>query len=315
MIKAFIKPLKPYTGIFCFVLGVVAYLIAFVWSEAGTTRYDIAMQAGNVLLSGGVLGLLLTMAHSMGIFRRDLEKVLYGEEFLSKGTDLEGIWMSVSKKLCAREFPGIRDKLFKTIREYFPTDKCYYENYERDTIIIWESEPDGKVIVTQTITFTLKAENKSAFTHEIRVWTPVSDELRYNTTMGEISVDDEIVNVEEKINRNLGDKGGVERVYEVPLKGKNQYKVIYRRRASYYLEDDCCEGLDAAYMIKNLNVSLTLPPELKAFFVNHGTLKGFESMRTNGNNMMKRRSKGIVLPHQGYVFVITRRHNNNQNGN
>lgn len=313
--KLFVEPMKQYAGVACLVFGVLAYLIAFLHGGEKDLVYEITLQAGNVLLSGGVLGLLVTVAQNMGVFRKDLEKVLYGDEFLATGMDLEKIWMSVSKKLCKRKYPGLKENLFKTIREYFPNDRCYYEKYERNTIVVWENGVvNGRVNVIHNVEFVLKPDDGERLTHKIKVWTPVNDNLRYQSTMEEIKVGDDIVQVEEKTNNQLGDRGGVERTYELSLEGKERYKVSYRLSASYYLEDDNCVGLDAEYMIKDLRVSLTLPTELETNFINRGTLKGFENVRA-GNNITTKKSKGVILPHQGYVFVITRRHNNNQQNN
>lgn len=298
---------------FSFVFGVASYLIAFLGTDIDSWEHELALHVGNVLLCGGVLGLLITVAQSVGAFKKELEELLYGEEFMAAGLQLDKIWYNLSKKLCKKQFGDLQPKLFETLRNYFPKDKCYYEQYELHTNITWEDDQTReRMRVTDTVTIVLVPDDDAEFTHKIKIWTPISDNLRYNTEMREIKVEGEVRNVEGRNENDGHGRGGKRKIYELSLKGKRKYKIEYTRVSTYAFNDDNCKGVTADYIVRNMTVSLTLPDGLEAFFVDGGTLHGFEEVRQGNQRRIEKKSKGIILPHQGYIFVLTRSHGNNQ---
>lgn len=310
-----IEKKKKWTGALCFLGGIVSYLIAFLWDGDKTLEYDIALQLGNVLLCGGVLGLLTTVAQAMDIFKEDLEVVLSNhlckDEYLKRRGDIEDLWKKVSKIIYGNRFETINDELLSAVKEYLPKDKVsYYYRYDVYTSVKWKDNDhgaSGKLEVIDVVSFTLVAQSKEEFFHTIKVWTPIKDtnESKYDIT--EVKLDGkEIESKREEYDEINGEQW---RRIEVRLRlaGKDEYPIRYKMTSVYNIKDDNMLGFSAEYIVSDLTVTLSLPKELSATFMSRGTLKEFGIGNSDGDGQLERKYDGIILPRQGYVFALQRK--------
>lgn len=291
------------------ILIIIIYIGLKIFEKEYPVPCLVAEKITDIVVIGVIWAMIVDGGQLMGVFKRELEVLLYGEEFMAEGLKLDKIWYNLSRKLCKEKFGDLQPKLFETLRKYFPKDKCYYERYDFHTTIAWEDDSTReRMRVTDTVTIVLAPDDDAAFTHKITVRTPIADRLRYSSEIREMKINSEPWNVEGKYDNNGTNGGWSRNIYELSLGGKNKYKIEYTRVSTYSFNDDNCKGVIAQYIVKNMTVSLTLPDGLEAFFVDGGTLHGFEDVRQGDQRRIEKKSKGIILPHQGYMFVLTRKH-------
>ena len=89
----------------------------------------------------------------------------------------------------------------------------------------------------------------------------------------------------------------------ISLKGKKRYFIQYTREKQYNINDDYYIAFRARYLTKNLTVSLELPQDIEALFVERGTTKNFMNVK-NSKHHIKKVFKGVIFPRQGYIFVL-----------
>lgn len=318
-----IESMKKYSAWFCVAFGVLSYLVAFIWTDNESKSHEIALQAGNVLLCGGVLGLLTTVAQSMGVFKEELAAVLsdhlYEDKCLENRKDIESLWRKVSTIVYGNRFKKINDDLLDAIKEYLPKEKVsYYYKYNIHTSVKWKHDDhgaSGELEVTDVVSFTLAAKNKDEFCHPIKMWTPVKGSNDYRTEITEIKLDGEdIEGTDAECDETDGEQ--LHRIEKrLRLAGKTKYPIKYKRTSVYNIKNDNTLGFNAEYIVNDLTVSLSLPEELSATFVNCGTLKKFSIGNSDGDRQMERKYEGIILPKQGYVFALQHREHNNGQAN
>lgn len=118
-------------------LVIGAVLVAAVGiAKTGLTQ-ETLLSAGGVaataMLSGGVFAWLTKVAQINGVFKTELESVIYSERHALNRKDVGELWVGVTRALHNDSFKGIEDKIYAAIKSsYLPTNKdFYYENLER----------------------------------------------------------------------------------------------------------------------------------------------------------------------------------------
>lgn len=98
------------------------------------TALDILGATGTALLSGGLFAWLTKTAQLKGVFRKDLEGIIYSERHALVRKDVDKLWVAVTRALHNDAFREIEEKIYQTIRlTYLPTNKdFYYQRVERD---------------------------------------------------------------------------------------------------------------------------------------------------------------------------------------
>ena len=118
-------------------LIVGAVLVAAVSIAKTGLSKDALLSAGGVaataMRSGGVFAWLTTVAQLTGVFKTELESVIYSERYALNRKDVGELWVGVTRALHNDSFKGIEDKIYAAIRSsYLPTNKdFYYENLVR----------------------------------------------------------------------------------------------------------------------------------------------------------------------------------------
>lgn len=104
---------------------------------AKETLLELGVALGTALLSGGLFAWLTKTAQLRGVFRKDLESVIYSRDHALLRKDAEKLWAGVTRALHNDSFRGIEDKLYKAIQStYLPVNKdFYYKDAERKMFI------------------------------------------------------------------------------------------------------------------------------------------------------------------------------------
>ncbi|MCF8793625.1 hypothetical protein [Xanthomonas campestris] len=114
-----------------------ACLVLFVsFAKADLTKdamLSAGALAGTALLSGGVFAWLTKVAQINGVFREELERVIYSERHALCRKDVGDLWAGVTRALHNDSFRGIEEKIYAAIKNsYLPTNKdFYYEDLDR----------------------------------------------------------------------------------------------------------------------------------------------------------------------------------------
>ncbi len=81
------------------ILGMLLYYISYFHIEQPSVWKEILIKIGDVLVIGVILGYLSNAAQFLGIFKQDLQDIVYGKEFLAKRNDIDSLWETVTKIL------------------------------------------------------------------------------------------------------------------------------------------------------------------------------------------------------------------------
>ncbi len=115
-----------------FVIGISAFSYSTFGSFENQNWQLFWKGLGQTILAGGLFAILLKTIQFSGVFKNELEKVIFEPKFLGSRKDLPEYWEKISKELFNDKFPKISKKLLSDITEvYFPTNHTiYYDNVE-----------------------------------------------------------------------------------------------------------------------------------------------------------------------------------------
>lgn len=285
------------------IVGIIGYVCAY-FLLANNIWKEILIKVSDVLIIGVIIGYLSNAAQFLGIFKKDLQDIIYSEKFLNKQNDITHIWESVTKAMFKSKFPIMSKDLFALIKEnYLPDDEVsYYDNYRVITDIEWVDESKRFVIVKDTISFDLVAENSKPFSIPLRTWINIEglEEGEYYSNV-DCYVDDKNVELEKNESTKKGQSFFQE--CKITLEGKTRYEVTQKREKKYCFEHDYDLSFRAKYIVRNLNITLNHPEDMKVSFLCRGTTKDFKIIKKSKINE-EYSYKGLILPRQGYIFAL-----------
>lgn len=284
------------------IIGVGAYVLAFTTFYENKFVKEILMTVGNVLVVGVMFGFLSNVSQLLGIFKEELQKIIYGKEFLSCRKDMQALWESVSKELFKDKFPKISERLLKSVANYLPQDEVsFYDEYEPHYTITWEDREKGIISVQEETKFELIAESTNKFLYPLKTWTRVSPNSVYENKIESFTVNGSKPIVE--FNDTYQECDNICHEQRIALQGSTKYEIAYIRKKKYCIDEDYYLGFCAKYIVNNLRVSLLLPEGIEAIFISRGTQEEFQDMSSTKKRIEKRYKK-IILPKQGFVFAL-----------
>lgn len=291
------------------ILGIGIYIIGFFYIEENSIWNKIAIKVADVLVIGVVLGFITNAAQFIGIFKQDLQDIIYGKEFIKQRKDIYPLWENLSKELFKNKFPTLHKKLLKTVNGYLPKDEVsYYDDYEVHTSLEWVNKEKGIIKVTDSVSFNLISETKDEISYTIKTWTTIKDKQDYSNKITQITVNGVKPNIMKDMGEKKDTEGALCKETQLILQGKTKYEIKYTRVKTYNIEDDYYLGFRAKYIVNDLRVCLDLPNDLEATFTCRGTQKDFDDIKNNSNRIEKK-YRGIVLPRQGYIIVLKQKNN------
>lgn len=169
--------------------GIILYAIGYFGIDKDSVWKEITIKIADVLVIGVILGYLSNAAQFLGVFKQDLQDIIYGKEFINNRKDIDTLWETLSKQLFKNKFPLIHKEFLKVINNYFPEKEIsYYNDYERNTSIEWVNKENGIIKVTDIVSFELVAETAEKFTYPIKTWTKVNNDTIYENKTTEFLV-------------------------------------------------------------------------------------------------------------------------------
>jgi len=285
-----------------FFTGIALYYLGFFQVDQQSIWKEILIKGADILIIGVILGYLSNAAQFLGIFKQDLQDIIYGKEFIKQRKDIAPLWENVSKQMFKNKFPTIHKEFLKVINGYFPKDEVsYYNDYESHITIEWVNKATGVIHVTDVVSFELIADSEEGFEYPLKTWTKVKNREMYENKITDLYVNDAIPEIEE-----VGEYKEYEDVcheQKVKLKGSIKYEIRYIREKTYNINEDYYIGFRAKYIVNKLRVCLDLPDDIDAIFTCRGTQSDFEDVK-NSKRRIEKKYKSIILPRQGYIFAL-----------
>lgn len=295
--------IKKSVGVICAIIGIALYVIGYGFLNIDGVASKIIINIADVLVIGVVVGYLSSVAQWSGVFKREIQNIVFGKEFIGERKDIETIWANVTKQLIKNRFSEIHKDLLRAIRDNtLPSDESvsYYEDHDSDISLEWVDRDNGIVKSIEAITFTLVAESEKKIILPLKTYS-ILGQAHGNVSNPKILVDGAAPTLKHNPPKKIGNE--TEHSSIVTLEGKRQYSVSYTREKQYCIYDDYFIGFRSQYILKNLTVTLNLPSDIEATFIERGTNIRFENVK-NTKDCIKKKLKGVIFPKQGYIFAL-----------
>lgn len=297
--------LKKSLGWIALVIGVISFVIAFIIGDENSLWYDILMKVGDVLVIGAVVGYLTNTAQFLGIFKKEIQDIVYGKEFLKVRNDLENVWEKVTKEMFKSKFPAINKELMVNIKQtYLPVEnKIYYNDYATTIELEWADKERNIIKVRHNINFELIAESTNKITFPLKSWIDIDglDDTDYSVNVSDYKVNDKPANIISTKDEKIGKQHYFEQVVE--LKGCNKYEISKVIEKKYSLNKDFTIGFRALYIINKMTVNFKCPNDINYMFYSRGTIDEFKTL-SETNNSFTKKYKGIIFKNQGYIIAL-----------
>lgn len=283
------------------IAGVLCYYFGYFQMESEPVWKQVVIKIGDVLVIGVILGFLSNAAQFLGVFKQDLQDVIYGKEFLKQRKDIAPLWETISFQMFKEKFPAIHKDFLKAIQRYFPKDEVsYYNDYETNIVIEWIDRDKRIIKVVDNVSFKLIADGTNEFGYPLKSWLRVSDNT-YQNTIDNFTINGKAPKLGECKTTRDGDNVCHEHI--IPMKGSTRYNIKYTRTKVYSLDEDFYIGFRAKYIVKGLRVCLDYPEDMDAIFTCRGTHDDFEDVKKS-KRCIEKKYEGVILPRQGYIFVL-----------
>lgn len=100
------------------ILGIGLYIVGFFVLQEHNVWKEVCIKIADVFVIGVILGYLSNAAQFLGVFKQDIQDIIYGKEFIKQRKELYPLWETVSKEMFKNKFPSIHKDFLKTINGY-----------------------------------------------------------------------------------------------------------------------------------------------------------------------------------------------------
>lgn len=291
-------------------LTMIYLLLAVIFIFFPNTSYSpfsekwnqILQRIGFISLTSGIFAGVLKSIQFTGLFQEELQKIVSGTEFLKNRKDLPDLWKQISKIIYAKKFPEISDELENTIlNSYFPKEKHHYNQDLIVTINIHELTDDLTISYTQTIEYYAILDSEANSSSISYTDTMNDDEgVEEKNELISFKIDDKDV-VLADCRKTIKENGKVKYIHEVPIEGKERFKVHLKIKNTYSLKGENVKLLRFNTITKNVDVTIAYNKNIQVTFFNVGLINDFEDIHTDIENTISRRHRnGLFLPRQGF---------------
>ncbi len=260
----------------------------------------------DALLVGGILGFLVNAARFMGLFKQELEDILYGKDYLGTRKDLVDVWTNLSLHLFKEKFPLINKELVSSIKQaYLSEDNIYYKDYDYTIQVEWEDKAEKKVKITESMFFYVISDTKGKIPLNFDCNTFVRDEESSASCCKELlfEVDGKPATPVVHDSKYYEDTKTYHFSSSCEVSGKNKYEICYKREKKYSLSDDTDCSFYARHLIYNMQVKIACPDDLIMYYRERGTIKSFKQAPT-AKGLVQLKYTGVILRKQGIVVVF-----------
>ena len=165
------KSFKQSIGWIIAILGVLCYFIGYYFKSIYDSSIwpDFIIKAADVMIIGVVVGYLTGIAQWAGIFKKEIQDIIYGKEFLQKRNDIETIWYNVTKQMFKSKFADIHKNMLTALKSVLPSedDISYYEDYDADSRIEWVDKDKGVIKCIDNYSMYIVVESEKQFDYVI----------------------------------------------------------------------------------------------------------------------------------------------------
>lgn len=285
----------------------------FDWFGLESTNkevFKLIEKIGDLILISSIISFLIDSAEYLGIFKRELEDVIYDTKFLKKRNDIENVWVKVSGVLFQSKFPKISNQLMMAVKNYYtPDDNIklnYYDDYRNIYTITYDEQNRDFIHVESRTSFTLNVEDSKSFDFPMRYWTCVEENNQgsVDTIISNITVNDNRINDIVEPTKSYKD-GMICFSFKLKLEGKTEYRIQQTRKSKYNIKEDNYLGFRARWLVNDMRVQIFHPNDMQILFVNRATANGFQ--KNNSTDTFKEYEyKGLILKHQGYIIILNK---------
>lgn len=287
-----------------FILIGLSFILLSIWGDLQPLWHQTWDTLGKTIFVSGAFAGLLKLMQIHGVFKEELEKLIFEPKFLTNRKDIPNYWEKISQELFKNKFPNIRTKLLNDIKDtYMPTKEIvYYDKAEHFIEITLDSNKflttkktttltiictDGKKIATEY-------EFTTAFTH-----TETNEQSYSNTS---VKINGEYV-VGTVVEDGTIIQGEIIHKVKVPLIGCDEYELEREDCIKCKIDEDDLILFRAAKLTNTLIVTINHSPNLEIVFIKVGTLDKYNLTR-NTNNIKKYEYRGIIYKEQGYIIKV-----------
>lgn len=295
------------------IIGILGYVLVYSNIIKGNELKEIVIKVSDVLVIGGFVGFLSNISQSFGIFKKELEDIVFSEKFLVNRNDIKSIWKQVSKAMFQQKFPDISEELFSIVQKQYISEEeySYYRNYRIITDIKWADENKKLVLVKDYVVFELVFEKEGDVDVTFKTWINGIKDLEKGVDYFchyKCKVDN--IEKEAETKEEYKDDGNlylVKNTVKVHNSNKRQvHQVCIEREKKYLFDLDYDLSFRAKYIVKDMTITLNLPDDLKATFICRGTPNDFIKVKKE-ENTIEYMYKGLILQRQGYIFALHRK--------
>ncbi|MFA6058952.1 MAG: hypothetical protein WC756_12190 [Taibaiella sp.] len=268
---------------------------------------EICVKIGLTMFGSGIFAVILKSMQFMGVFKDELQKIIYEDKYLSNRKDLHEFWEQVSKVLFKNKFPRISKDIMADVKKiYFPTDHVlYYDNYTQDLEIEIIDADEDIIKVVQHSTYTVFPTDINVpvdhITKNYMYYANQPDETTFTVTSYKING----VPCEYKSEAlNEDNKKRILNVVSVVLQGQSEYKFETTIEKTYSLKHDHIISVAKDYLIHDFCLKIYKDANIKVTFFKLGTLNEFKHKKIQNGNVIEYGYKGIIYPKQGYVLFL-----------
>lgn len=271
--------------------------------------FRLLSKSADIILVSSLISFLLDSAEYMGIFKKDLEEIIYDTKYLEKRNDIEEIWVKVSKVFTRLKFPQISTPLMNAIKNFYtPNDDLklsYYSDYRNVYTVAFDDEDDNFIKVKNETTFTLKVEDSKKFKFPMRFWNCVAENNQGSVSMNldHITVNGNPAKIKDSAKSYSN--GMVCHTFNVELEGMTEYHITQESDQRYDLRQDNYLGFRARWLVNDMRIQIFHPKNLKLLFVNRATANDFK-MNKETADFCEFEYKGLILKNQGYIIILNK---------
>ncbi|RNI29081.1 hypothetical protein [Rufibacter latericius] len=300
------------------------------WSEGLRKASRYAFKTGGVtILTSGVFAAVLKSFQYSGVFREEIEKVVFGNHFLERRKDLPELWKNITNAVYQSKFPDVSNDINEMIfSTYLPRDKKYYYRNFHVTIDISKLEQNGMITYKQASRYeiipahglnnidldiyaTIDVKGKF-FKNGITSYKIDGNEYKLD---GNEYVNDSANSATNKVHGQIEHKtkkiGQVERheyTIKTKLTGKKVYSVEKIEERAYSIKEDNIKIFRVGTFTKGMEVNVFFPRNMCVYFFDIGVIEEFKSENDQVSNHLKKVHKdGVILPQQGWGLYFIRK--------
>ena len=285
-------------GLFALLLSIWGTFENLLWKETWGTF-------GKTILASGVFAGILKLMQISGVFKEELEKLMFEPKFLKNRNDIPSYWDKLSQELFKNKFPGISKKLLNDIKDtYFPTKSVtYYDQLEHFYEI--DLDDEGVLTIKQKVSLNVicsssKESIEYSYINSI-IFKNSKDEVSYNQNY--VKIDNQsplkLKHDTSSTNNYLTNK------FTITLKGQEKYEIERMEIKKYSLDCDDTIYFTAAKLTNSLSIHISHSKNLKITMYKIGTLKQFVE-KQNNTTFKKYEYKDIIYPEQGYMIRLAK---------